>query len=307
MSKRRVVWLVISAVVACAGSSEQKRSTSGRLPVGIVAAVGDEFIGSNLVASIARAQGLPPAKARDAAVGDALFSIEARHRGAPTAHLQRIARARGVLEAVRDDAKRQGPPSDAEIATITASRWWELDRPEMRRTTHVVVRVLEPSQDAPARAAIVRIAQAVAHARDSATFYERASRMTVQGLEVRTEHLDPVTSDGRVLDPDNPPPPGREEQRFDRDFVDAVFAIKNVGDQSPIVRTKFGYHIILYAAQLPEHRVPLDERKRLLESEVVTRRADAATRALLARLRHDIPVSVERSAVELTGQLQGGS
>ena len=68
------------------------------------------------------------------------------------------------------------------------------------------------------------------------------------------------------------------------DFEAAAFALKTPGEFSPVVRTRYGYHIIQLVSRTPSARVPFEKVKdeviRDLESEYLSRqRADYIARA----------------------------
>jgi parvulin-like peptidyl-prolyl isomerase len=80
------------------------------------------------------------------------------------------------------------------------------------------------------------------------------------------------------------------------DFVAAAFAIPAVGRASPVVHSQFGYHVILAVASIPEHRVPLEERRTLVTADVLHDRATARYDDALAHAKSVDPVVIERSA-----------
>ena len=137
-----------------AAASEAAPVTNGPLPPDIAARTGGEQIRVDSVVRIARSQGISLREARERAIDDALFAAAMRANPANTARVamaERSVLARAVVEHVRDDALRLGPPSDEEVRVLTEQRWPELDRPVSVRTTHAVVLVKSTANQAAAR------------------------------------------------------------------------------------------------------------------------------------------------------------
>ena len=281
------------------------RVERGPLPPGIAARAGDEEVRTASVARIAEAQRIPLDQARDRAIIDTLFAASARADPANAARVsaaERSVLARAVLERVRAEARAKGPPTDEEVRALTAERWPELDRPVSVRTAHAVVLTKNPAEDAPARALAATLAAAVQGAQGSADFLERAQKIKDPSgkLEVRAEELPPVTADGRIWDPaEHPPKPLTGS--LDLAFTRAAHTLHDAGDETPVVKTPFGYHVIFLVERYPAVEVPLAERRSRLEADVFTRRAKHELDALTARLRSQTAVVTERAADALTG------
>jgi peptidyl-prolyl cis-trans isomerase C len=291
-------------LVACALScSAESRSVVARktLPSGVAASVGNELVLSDTVARIAAARGVELVRARELAIRDALFAAAARatrERADGVVVAERANLARRVLERFDQDADAAGPPTDAELAALTAERWVDFDRPPSVRTSHAVVRVKKPDDDAPARALAQRLAAALRGAATSAEFVERARAFPASPLEVVAEPLSPVTADGRMWEPTARP--GTQLPPVDVDYARAANALERPGEQSPLVKSAFGYHVIFLDERLPERRVTLDERRAALHGDVVVRRAKKQLDEALALLRRGTPIEIERSADSLT-------
>ncbi|WP_438019699.1 peptidyl-prolyl cis-trans isomerase [Sorangium sp. So ce315] len=301
---------IAAAVCLCACAAWAALSTSARgaapLPPDVAARVGAIDIPVDSVARIAAAQQIPPARARDAAIRDALFAAEARARGLEqNPDVQReisAALARRLLHRLKEEAVSAGPVTDEELRTATERHWLELDRPEGYRTVHAVVRLSADADEATrerARALAEAIRKAVLSARDVAlrseppraaegrppsdpaadAFVSAAKAVPADGLEVVAQPLPPVTAAGRALTP--------EPQQFDVDFARAAASLAARGDLGAPVASSFGVHVIMLLERIPAQVVPAEERRRLVRDEVVADRARAAQSKLLEALRRE--------------------
>jgi hypothetical protein len=298
---------LLGSAPSCASNAERRAPGPQRvkLAAGLAARVGSDDIALVTVTTIAQTQRVSLAVAREHAISDAQFAAGARlaFEGGSTLHvLERAAYARALLQGLQREATARGPATDAEVSELTALRWQEFDRPETVRTTHAVAMVEKPEQDGAARALALRILEAVRSTTDPAQFIGLAQAVPHDGLQVRAERLPPVTRDGRLYFPDGAPPNGAS-QRLDAAFSAGAFVLA-AGKISDPVKSVFGYHIILCEARLPELRVPLEQRRRLLADEVAKGRAERSKHELLDRLMRSTPVSVARPAEDLTARVR---
>ena len=298
---------------ACTNATPPSGAPPGPMSGDLVARVGDQEISARTVASIAAAQQIPAARARDLAVSDALFASEARARGldaSPAIHAEVSATlARRLLRALREEAEKAGPVTDDELRAVTERRWLELDRPEGFRTVHAVVRVPEGADEATrdkARRVAEGIRAAVAPAHDLAArteppasvpgrrpadpagdaFTDAARAVPAEGLEVVVQPLAPVAAGGRVLSP--------EPQQFDPAFARAAASLSARGDLSPLVTSPFGVHVIMLLERIPPISIPAEERRSMIQEEVIADRARAAHAKLIQELRRQ-PVTLDDS------------
>jgi peptidyl-prolyl cis-trans isomerase C len=234
-------------------------------------------------------------------LSDAVLAVAAREQLWPgeVRAIERGVLARATLESLWATTRAKGPPSDEELAQATERRWWELDRPELRRTSHAIVRTGPGASERAARDLADRIARAVATATGPEAFRKAAEEVPRDGFEVKVEDLQPCAADGRTVDPAAPPPPGSQVGRYAEDFVSAAYAIASPGEKSPVVRTSFGYHVILLVERIPEKRVSAEERRALLGTEILERRARALREALLTELGARHPIETARASDEL--------
>ncbi len=296
---------LVGAAAGCGQGGRAPVAQSGPLPAGVAAEVGTETVSTNLVEAIASGQGVAPKVARDRAVSDAVFAAYARDRlggSGLVESAERSALARALLESLRREAEAKGPPTDREVEAVTSERWQELARPPLSRTIHAVVVVKTPSDDAKGRRVAERVAAAVKGVTEAKEFERLAKQVDAEGLELRVEQLLPVAADGRVADP--AAQPGAEPRRFDPVFARAAAAIPEVGEQSPIVRSEFGYHVILLSERLPEIALSLEQRRSLLEREIIDRRARVLLDEIGQRVAGSAPVGIDRAADDLMARVQ---
>jgi peptidyl-prolyl cis-trans isomerase C len=274
------------------------------LPAGIVARVEGESISVFAVAQIAERQRLEPRAALSRALSDALFAAAARATlpVAVTSSIERSAAARGLLEQIAADSAAAGPPSDAELADLLRERWPDLDRPEAVRTTHAVVINEDARRDAAARTLAEKIAVSVKDASSAEQFTSLAEAVPAEGFEVKAEALPIMTADGRGL--------ARADKgfvaasSFDREFARAANQLQQPGELSPVVKTRFGYHVIRLEERIPASAVPKAGLPALLGPELQTRRAARQRRELLEKLRRASTTQIDRAVDELTARVQ---
>ncbi|HEY6077809.1 MAG TPA: peptidyl-prolyl cis-trans isomerase [Polyangiaceae bacterium] len=286
------------------GAGGAPTTTSQRLSEGTAASVAGDAVSVVSVARIAERQGLAPQRALELALSDALFAAQARAStpAGVASSIERAAAARALLETLATESERRGPPTAEELDAIVRERWTELDRPAGVRTTHLVVQVKEPSQDGAARALAESMASAVAPAVTSDDFERLANAVPPGAADVKVEKLPVVSADGRSFELKE----GRYVPTggFDPDFARAANALETPGQLSPIVRTKFGYHVIRLAERVPASALDPTQRANLLGPEALTRRASRARTELLEKLRAGAPIEVDRAVDDLTARVE---
>jgi peptidyl-prolyl cis-trans isomerase C len=295
-------------LVGCERDAPGPLRVEGKLPPGVVAEVARERVAGSTVARIVRAQGVSARVARDNAVSDALFAAAAREIAEPAelAVAERSALARSLLEQIRAQAEAAGPPKEEEIEAVMRERWPELDRPITVRTSHALVRVPERGDEQKARVLADKLATAVSSAASPKEFLDRAKAFSATPFELIAESLDPVTSDGRAFDPFKGPH-GTVTGSYVVEYARAAHAISTPGEQSPVTKTSFGFHVIRLDERLPEQRSAPEVRRSTVTAEVIRRRAKRHTDELVERLKGGGAggaVETARAAEELTSRVR---
>jgi hypothetical protein len=259
-------------------------------------AIGAVTVPASVIAALMRERAVTREQAIELAGEDALLAQGlVEQEPALGGWIQRLVLARQTLGALKEEALAGGPPTDAEVAATTEARFWELDRPRMVAVTHAVVE--SAGEDPAARSLAERIRAATGHATTDAEFQRAARAVDAGSFTVKVEALPPVTLDGRAVDPSKPPPAGPSVQHFDQAFSAAAQLLTRPGEQGPVMRSPFGYHVLFARSILQPQQPSLDERRALLHDEIMSQRATALSAALLERQRRELPPLQSRSAL----------
>jgi parvulin-like peptidyl-prolyl isomerase len=245
------------------------------------------------VASAAAALRLPPRAALTALAHDARAAAEAESRGldgsALVQHERRAILVRAVLGQLKEE--NAGAPSLEELQALRRERWRDFDRPESARVIHAVAMGEGKGE---ARRVAEAILKATAGAKDAAEFEARAKEVPHEGVETRIETLPFMARDGRSL-----------QGTFVVPFAGAALALKAPAEQSPVVATSFGYHVIFLIERAAAYRPTDGELAQIAREEVAARRTTAARLRLLEELRKGNEVLTARNAIEVTQLLDG--
>jgi hypothetical protein len=273
------------------------------LPEGIAARVGSDQIRVETVSRIASAEQVEPRVARDRAVYDALFAEEGRARLDPATVRAgtRAVEARALLEQLAAQARAGGPPSDAELDVLLRERWLEFDRPEAVVVVHAVALTPAGGKTEAAEKVGKELKEKLAGITDPNEFLRVAQEIPNGEITIRAERVPAICADTRGFHLGIAG--AQSAGNFDSEFTRAAHALKQPGDQSPLVHTGFGYHVILLEERLPERRVAREEARQQLFGDAVARRADREKRGLVERLQAAGRIEVSRNFDALTAGL----
>ncbi|MET0167016.1 MAG: peptidylprolyl isomerase [Vicinamibacterales bacterium] len=86
--------------------------------------------------------------------------------------------------------------------------------------------------------------------------------------------------------------------RFDPAFETAAFALKNPGDVSEPVATRFGYHVIKLEGRKPGRDMSFDEVRSQILTEMRQKHVNDARESIVAAIRRDPRLQVNQEAVD---------
>jgi len=300
----------IGASISGCDGSEQDSPPAAEEPdwsaIHAVAKVGTSFIA---MAALERARAALPNPTEEpllALVDARLYGQFAEDGGLEYGRKRMVSRAllaRAWMERLEAEAKKAGPPTDAELAAITERHWVESDRPEAFQTCHALVHG-NSVDAATARAAAQKLAELLKPFSRCDDFLEQAKGFSSAGVKITAERLPPVLADGRTLIVAQEGSSVQEGPMFDLDFARATHQIRAVGDQSALARSNFGWHIILLESRVAAKRLPLEERKQRFGDEIVLERAKNVVDQSIANARASTPVTIDRASIEAIGRMR---
>lgn len=236
-----------------------------------------------LVSEVARASAVSPRQALDGLVTDALLATAARSIGLDrhddVVWPSTVALARRAVRRGLELAAAEGPPRDDELQDV--------------RVAHALVLRSTRVSDERALAVAAAIRQAVAGARTVDEFEVRAKGSPHSDARVVVERLDAFAADGRSR--------GGE---MDASFVAAAFLLRAPADVSPVVETRFGWHVIFLVERALPEPVALEQRRAELAPAVLDMRARASLESMLRERRQAVPIELLGSAEALMSEVR---
>lgn len=312
--KRFALLCLAALAVSCSADENKPRpgptrqdelaTLGGEIAARITAGAVTDVVPVSLVSAISTEQKVAPTEAARRAVDDAVAAVAARERGLdrrpPASWLLVAARARLTADRVRAEAKAGGPPTDEEVKELSLRHWREVDRPVSARVVHFVVKrpaKADPATIESARRLAEELRAATLEVNTPEEFLAKAKSFPhAKELDVHAESLPPFTDDGYSIEgPDV----------FDEAFVKAAHRIEKPGDTSPVVESRFGWHVIRLVERVPEQRMPFESRRIAFTEEAYVMRARRALDARLQPLRAANEVTIAPSAEQLMLTVMG--
>lgn len=300
--------VLFGTLIAC-DISPRKQANPNLLPVSsdTVVAVGHRTLGAKTLAMLQVRSHIPSTEFVKNWASDSLLAEAAREGALDASRVRQVERsilARGLLESIYRKARELGQPTEHELRELTSERWTEFDRPAAAQTTHFVVRTKEGQPTSRAE----RLARRLAFSVRGKTPEEFKAIIEAfpkeKALDVVVESLPPVTKDGRTLRM------GSDDQVlgagpvFDLKFAEVANSLASEGEQSDIVRTSFGFHVIRLDRKIPPHQASVETRRKELTNDVYLRRARQETDHCIQDSRQRHQISIETSFQEVVAQLQ---
>jgi hypothetical protein len=270
-------------LLLCAACGREPVSTTTVLGNG-VARVGAVSIAGPVVRDVALKSAVAPRRALDELIADALVATsgqaEGMDRSSPASWARSAALARRVVMASASEASARGAPSDQELEVV--------------RVAHaLVMRSLRVSADR-ARGIAEAIRKAVLGSPGVDEFEARAKAIPHSDAQVVVERLDEFQADGLLAT-------GRGE--LDRVFVAAAFALRSPAEVSPVVETRFGWHVIFLVARRPPGDGAPQQSRDGLASAIIELRARTTLQAILRARAEKSPIALDGAADTLLARV----
>lgn len=274
-----------------APSAYDERGTD-RLGGEVVATVDGRAITRREVAELARQLGAPAQEALARLEAELLLAAEARRNGIDEADDLRVRQAavQALLAGIEAEVTPASIPDEV-VRRLYAEAGEELNRPEQRRASHVLVGIT----DDEATAAPERLGAA------------RALALTIRAeLAAGTTSLETLRAqgarDGFTLTVEELPPYARTGD-LEPTFLDALFAMPAPDIAPEPVRTSYGWHVIVLEEIVPALTHTVESAAPELRATEAQRRRFERLQELLVELESRFGVERDERAIQRAMEL----
>lgn len=283
-----------AAVLCLSCSTPRSVPTTGEVPPGAFAVVGNRSLSVSLLASLEKADRKERAHE---VVRDELMRTEAESV-APT-RTRAVLRgelARRLIEQTESEVTSRAQVTEKELRAEYDSRWLDYNRPRAIRTVQAFFPVAPPLLDEEQQNNAQRLWKAVQGTHNLEKFGKQARPILDEVKSARIYEMPPLTKDGRIV-----PvlPQDRSVTGISKHLADAVGQLSSPGDISSVVGTEQGYHVFFVTEVVPEHVVPLSDVRSELERAVFATRV----RDLLDAISKKSGTKIERRRADIANLL----
>jgi PPIC-type PPIASE domain len=272
-----LVGIVGMAAVGC-GSARRERGehAHGTARVGgdVISTVDGHPITVGEVQAFANVSGVSPRDALSRLQSEALLAAEAARRGfSRDADVVEVAR-RGRVQALLQQQIEAIRATDQEVAAAYQKQYARFHTQEQRSSVHALVRVREgatPEDDRAAQLEAQDILQSLLAAPAPPAGMQQLRRFAGERRAMSVQRIPPVPRDGGLVKP----------------YLDALYSLSAPGIVPDVVRTSFGWHVVVVLQILPATDVTLAEAAPTLRSEIEVEARQQALERLLQALRQD--------------------
>jgi len=160
-----------------------------------------------------------------------------------------------------DELARDETVTEAELKAAYAAHPELYKADEQRRASHILIQVAKDAKPAVREAALKKAEKILAEVRKSPDQFAELAKKYSQDLGSASQGGDLGYFD---------------QSGMNKDFANAAFALKKVGDISGVVKTEYGYDIIKLTGIQPGHVRTLDDVRKQLTAEIKKQKAERA-------------------------------
>ncbi len=242
------------------------------------------------VEALANATGLSARAALTRLQSQALLIGEAEHRGyGRNAEVERVARQARVQALLAHDVETVHASSE-EIAGAYQKQRARFHTPERRGSLHILAALpaqATPEQEAAARKFAEEAIRALSLVDDPNGVAEEFAQRSSPLFTVRMEHLPEIANDGSFVET----------------FSRGLFSTSKVGVVPEPIRSEYGVHAIYVTSIKPARDVTLEEATPDLRAELDLEKQKQKLADVLASLRTEVRVEIERKNDRAIGEL----